>query len=280
MKETRLRVLVIEGDPDRVQLLEEAFGEMEELRFSKPTYPACSRDYALDWREALDRLEHAEPGARPDAILLNLSDGSSRGLSSSGAFRALRLAAPAAAIILMAARVDETMALGLIRMGAQDYVIESEIDCEPLARVLRCAVERSRLDWSRQSVAMLDDLTGLYNRRGVALLAERDDRLAAALDLRRWSVELVMDPPQAAGDLDLRRLELAEQLNELTSSGLLAGRAADDAFVLYGLAPTDPEANASAESAAQRLLEQCTARGIAVSVRVATDVAVRLCENR
>ena len=279
MKETRLRVLVIDGDPDRVQLLEEAFGEMEELRFSKPTYPACLRDYALDWREAMDGLARTEAAARPDAILLNVSDGSC-GPSPSGAFRALRIAAPASAIVLMASRADETMAMGLIRMGAQDYLIESEIDCEPLARVLRCAVERSRLDWSRQSVAMLDDLTGLYNLRGVALLAERDDRLAAALDLRRWSVELRMDPPPVAGDLDLRRLELAEQLNELTSAGLLAGRAADDAFVLYGLAPTDPEANASAESAARRLLERCTARGIPVSVRVATDAAVRLCENR
>ena len=35
MRENRLRVLVIEDDPERVQLLEEAFAEMEELRFSK-----------------------------------------------------------------------------------------------------------------------------------------------------------------------------------------------------------------------------------------------------
>lgn len=283
MRENRLRVLVIEDDPERVQLLEEAFAEMEELRFSRPAYPACTHDYALDWHEAIGRLTAgAESQALPpDAILFNASHDTTASPSASNAFRALRAASPSSAIVLVVARGDESLALGLIKMGAQDYLIESEIDCGPLARCLRCAVERSRLDWSRQSVAMLDDLTGLYNRRGVAMLAERDDRLAAALHLRRWSLELRMDLPAALGgsgngiDGDLRRLELAEQLNELSAAGLLAGRAADDAFVLFGLSPTGPEANASAEQAAQRLREQCIARGIPVSVRVAAHTAIQ-----
>jgi DNA-binding NarL/FixJ family response regulator len=262
VKENRLRVLVIEGDPDRVQLLEEAFGEMEELRFSKPANPACTRDYALDWREALDRV-----GPAPDAILLGISHDCEP--SAPAALCALRAAAPSTALIVMSAREDEAMAVGLIRMGAQDYLIETEIDCTPLARVLRCAVERSRLDWSRQSMAMVDDLAGLYNGRGVMMLSERDDRLAAALHLRRWSVELRMDD-----DDDLRRIELAEQLNELAAAGLLAGRAANDDFVLYVLAPTGPAANESAGRAARQLVAQCTARGIAVRVRVSTE-AVR-----
>ncbi len=276
MQENRLRVLVIEDDPDRVQLLEEAFAEMEELRFSKPAYPACTHEYALDWQEALGQLVSGceSQALPPDAILFNASLDSAAP-SASNAFRALRGASPSSAIVLMVAREDEALALGLIKLGAQDYLIESEIDCAPLARSLRCAVERSRLAWSRQSVAMVDDLTGLYNGRGVAMLAERDDRLAAALDLRRWSLELHMDLPAAssgnAGEGDLRRLELADQLNEFSAAGLLAGRAADDAFVLFGLSPTDPEANASAERTAERLRERCTARGIPVSVRVATS---------
>ena len=275
MKESRLRVLVIEGDPDHVQLFEEAFGEMEELRFSKPAYPACARDYVLDWREALNRLE-ASGGDRsgaPDAILLNISNDCDP--SAPSAFSALRSAAPSVAFIAVAARHDEGAALGLIRMGAQDYLIETEIDCEPLGRSLRCAVERSRLTWARQSVSMVDDLTGLYNHRGVAVLAGRDDRLAAALDLRRWSVELRIDPTHSS-EADLHRLELAEQLNELAEGGLLAGRASNDAFVVHGLAPSAPAAAASAEQAARRLVTQCGARGIPVSVHVTTGAAVAL----
>ncbi len=170
MKEHRLRVLLIDGDPDRVQLLEEAFGEMEDLRFSQPAYPVCSRDYALDWREALNHLRH-ESAAPPDAILLIISHDCTP--SAPQAFGALRSAAPAAAILLLTSRIDEAAALGLVRMGAQDYLLDTEIDCAPLGRTVRCAVERSRLEWSRRSVSMVDDLTGLYNSRGVSILSER-----------------------------------------------------------------------------------------------------------
>jgi DNA-binding NarL/FixJ family response regulator len=268
MRENRLQVLIVDGDPDRVQLLEEAFGEMEEFRYSKPAMPACTRDYALDWREAIDRC--AGQTSPPDAILLNVSHECTP--SAEVALAAIRAASPSSAVVVLTARDDEALALGLIRLGAQDYLIETEIDCAPLGRTLRCAVERSRLNWSRQCIEMVDDLTGLYNRRGVELLGEREDRLAAALDLRRWSVELRMDPPASpdSRDEDLYRLELAEQLNELTAAGLLAGRAANNAFVLFGLAPSAPAADAYAAQTAHKLVTQCAARGIPVSVRVAT----------
>jgi GGDEF domain-containing protein len=166
-------------------------------------------------------------------------------------------------VIAITSYEEESAALGLVRMGAQDYLIENEIDCDPLARVLRCAVERSRLNWSRQSVSMVDDLTGLYNARGVALLTERDERLAASLDLCRWSVELRLDPDEAA-DSDLMRLELAEQLSEFSGAGLLAGRAGDDTFVVFGLAAS----GAAARDAAARVSERLNA------------ARWSLCENR
>ncbi len=278
MKEHRLRVLLIEGDPDRVQLLEEAFGEMEELRFSRPAYPVCTREYALDWREALNQLRYEGGVAVPDAILLNIS--SDCAPSGPVAFAALRSVAPAAAIVLLASRRDEAAALGLIRMGAQDYLIDTDIDCTPLGRLLRCSVERSRLEWSRQSVSTVDDLTGLYNPRGVAMLTDRDARLATALDLCRWSVTVRLPAPMAADDADLRRLELAEQLSELTPAGMAAGRTGDDAFVLFGLAHTISAAASLADQSAQQLTAQCGKRGILVNAHIAIGGTQELCENR
>jgi DNA-binding NarL/FixJ family response regulator len=264
MNESRLRVLVIDADPDRVQLLEEAFGEMEDLRYSRSSMPACRRDYALDWRDAIEQRDPR--GAPPDAILLNISHDCLP--SPSAAVAALRGAWPSAAVVLVAARHDESLAMGLIRMGAQDYLLEPEIDCAPLGRALRCAVERSRLAWSRQSIEMVDDLTGLYNARGVGLLAERDGRLAEALGLSPWSVELRLEAPGSA-DADLLRLEVAEQLNEWTATGLLAGRPSSDEFVLFGIAASAAAADACADEAASKLERACSARGIPVSVRAA-----------
>lgn len=276
MKEHHLRVLVIESDPDRVQLFEEAFSEMEELWFSRPSYPACTREYALDWRDGLHFLEL--PGTPPpDAILLNITRDCAP--SAPAAFTALRAAAPSAAVIAVAARQDEPAALGLIRMGAEDYLVETEIDCGPLGRSLRCAVERSRLNWSRQSLSMVDDLTGLYNHRGVAVLAERDERLAESLHLHRWSVEMLLDK-EPSSDADLHRLELAEQLNELMAAGMVAGRQGEDGFVVFGLAPTPDSAAASAGQVANRLESRCRSRSIPVNLRATAGNATRLCENR
>lgn len=273
MKENRLRVMVIESDPDRVQLLEEAFCEMEELRFARPVYPACARDYALDWQEAVGRLA----GTAADVILVNISHECEP--SAPAAFRALRAVAPSAALVAIAGTEDEPAAVGLMRMGAQDYLIEAEIDCVPLARVLRGAVERSRFNWSRQSLSMVDDLTGLYNSRGMALLTERDARLASLLDLHRWTIELRLEPGPSV-DSDLRRLDVAEQLSELAGAGQLAGRIEDDAFVLTGLAPSSLAALRAAEAAAERLRSQCGARDIPLTMRIGTGAAAVLCENR
>lgn len=271
MKENRFRILVIESEPDRIQLLEEAFTEMAERHFAQPVFPLCQRDYALSWQEATATLPRL--ANQPDLLLVQISCDFT---PARQAFDQLRRAAPGVAIVLMVNSMgDEDLAIDLIRCGAQDYVRSSEIDCEPLARILRCSVERNRLVWARQNHALLDDLTGLYNRRGMAMLSERDTRLAASLDLRPWTVELRVNSAGEREDGDMQRLELAEQLKMLTQGGPLAGRAAEDDFVLFGLAPSEPEASAFAQAAARQLEAQCLGRGLHVKVRVRSDVPVR-----
>lgn len=259
MKEARAGVLIIESNPDRVQLLEEAFGEMEELRFYKPAFPVCEREYALDWREAAELLR-----GRPDidAILLNISLDTSAALT---AFLTLRAVAPAAAMLLMAAPADEQMALGLVRQGAQDYLLEPEIDCLPLARALRCGIERSRLHHARESMSLLDDQTGLFNGQGMTVLMRRDERLAAGLGLEQWAVEVRLEPGSSADGHDLRRLELADHLNELTANGPAAGRTGEDTFIVAGLAATTAEAQTTAHGVAEHVQAVASSRGFAVT---------------
>lgn len=249
------RVLVIEGDPDRVQLLEEAFTEMQELRFAKPAYPACGREYALDAAEALAQLA-AIPQQPPDAIVWNISSGGGDA-SSLAVFQSLRAAAQGAAIVLIASADDEQMALGLVRQGAQDYLLATEIDCAPLARAIRCSIERSRLEYARQSVSLTDDLTGLFNRRGMAKLVERDARLARTLGLEPWSLELRLEPtgssPADPAARDLERLEMADRLSEFAARGPAAGRIDDDTFLIAGIAASQSEAATISQSIAARL---------------------------
>jgi len=65
-----------------------------------------------------------------------------------------------------------------VQGGAQDYLIKGQVNGHLLARSLRYALERHRTQEILRSLALMDDLTGLYNRRGFMALAEQQLKLA------------------------------------------------------------------------------------------------------
>ena len=81
-------------------------------------------------------------------------------------------------LIAMSSRQDEKLAMRALREGAQDYLVKGETDRSLLLRVVRYAQERHRLVAALQSMALMDTLTGLYNRRGFVTVAEEQMKLA------------------------------------------------------------------------------------------------------
>lgn len=102
--------------------------------------------------------------------------------SPEGAIDALvrsRIEAPDVPVVLLAGAGDaeKTGELAL-KTGAQDWIARDPLDGMLLARVLRYAIERERLQSALRQLALTDDLTGLYNRRGFLTLADHHLRLA------------------------------------------------------------------------------------------------------
>jgi two-component system cell cycle response regulator len=85
--------------------------------------------------------------------------------------------APGVPIVVLTGVDEEALGLEAIRIGAQDYMLKTEINPRLLRRAIRYAIERQRIDELR-SLALCDELTGLLNARGFALLAEQQLRLA------------------------------------------------------------------------------------------------------
>jgi len=132
-----LKLLLVEDDPEDEQLLSEAFIEIEE------TWQWCN------WRSSsiiqVERLADALDCLRRqtfDIILLNLSLPDSPTLLDS--FLATNAAARGAPIVVLADEQDENLANWLLREGAQDVLLKPELECVPLARSLRYAIERQR----------------------------------------------------------------------------------------------------------------------------------------
>ena len=110
-----------------------------------------------------------------DVVLLAMSLSARRGFAI---FTELRALAPAVPFLFLSDAEDERNGLEAVRAGAQDFLVKSEVDGPVLAHALRLAIERNRLHAALLDLALVDDLTGLYNRRGFLTLATRDLRLA------------------------------------------------------------------------------------------------------
>jgi diguanylate cyclase (GGDEF)-like protein len=81
--------------------------------------------------------------------------------------------------VLVASNLDnDDIALSAVRAGAQDYLLESRYDAPLLLRAIRHAIERNRMQVTLRALSLLDDLTGVYNRRGFMTLAEHQIRIS------------------------------------------------------------------------------------------------------
>src|SRR6267143_1358518 len=110
-----------------------------------------------------------------DARLLDLGLPDAQGLQ---AVQSIHRESPDLPIVVLTVLNDESLALEALQRGAQDYLVKGNIDCNTLWRSLRYAMERQRVQLELLNLSMLDDLTGLYNRRGFLTLAEHHVLLA------------------------------------------------------------------------------------------------------
>ena len=109
-----------------------------------------------------------------DVLLLDIGPDQSRGREI---VQATASAAARVPTVILSESESESLAVELLRQGAQDFLAKGRLDPALLARSLRYAIERHRLQRTLHSLSLLDDLTGLHNRRGFLALAERHMRL-------------------------------------------------------------------------------------------------------
>jgi DNA-binding NarL/FixJ family response regulator len=224
MTERPVKALLIAEDLDTIALLEEALLEIEEIRYSRGWMQPCELVPADELGEALEALaaEHF------DVILLDASLSGGRFLN---AFSRLRASAPELPVVILAEPDDEPMVISLLRRGAQDYLIKSEIDCLPLARTLRAAIERQRVRNALESLAFTDELTGVFTTAGLHSLAERHRRLAHAAGLHVQLLLVEIDGPDEIQDV----LRTAGILREMFDQTGLVARATQRRFAVLAV---------------------------------------------
>ena len=73
---------------------------------------------------------------------------------------------------------DEDMGIEAVQKGAQDYLVRSELSERILRRGIIYSMERHEILQSLYRTTIVDELTGLYNRRGLYTLGNQQIELA------------------------------------------------------------------------------------------------------
>ncbi|MDR3159264.1 MAG: GGDEF domain-containing response regulator [Zoogloeaceae bacterium] len=90
----------------------------------------------------------------------------------------LRQHAPETPIIVFSDCDDVDATLQAVREGAQDCLLKGSCGARLLTRAIRYAIERNHMQATLRALSFLDDLTGVYNRRGFTTLAQHQMRIA------------------------------------------------------------------------------------------------------
>jgi len=252
-----LRVLLAESGTEETLFLRDVLTELDGAR-CWGDWVRVEVSHAATW----DDTEAILATEAVDILLLDPDLADSQGAET---FRRVQAAAPQVPVILLVEPSASGLAERMVRDGAQDFLLKKEVDCAPLARAIRNALERHRLLAATRATSMTDQLTGLLTRPAFLTLAERDRLLAERLS-RRMMILVAERVPADGGEQrrDLALVETAEDLRGLAGPAALVARLG---HLRFGLAVFDTEAEPVQEIRA-RLVTAATGGKIAFGAAV------------
>mgnify|MGYP001574143830 CR=1 FL=1 len=163
ISDRQFKILLIEDNPADVLLLKES---MIDAQFDFNMQNVSSLSTGLAYLE-----EH-----KVDIVLLDLSLPDSRGLEGLTKIQQLT---PGVPVVILTGLDDERVAELAVIKGAQDYLIKARVGVSAILRVIRYSIDRARLMDEIRSLALIDELTQVYNRRGFLTLGQHQLRVAS-----------------------------------------------------------------------------------------------------
>ncbi|MFY9153277.1 MAG: ATP-binding protein [Prolixibacteraceae bacterium] len=130
LQKNEIKLLIIEDDPDDLLLLKDKLEGSASIKFILHTAKNLSEGIELSSVE------------KPDLILLDLGLVGSRGLETFSQFLNFGLNIP---VVVLTGLTDEESALSAIQMGAEDYLVKSDLNGNLLQKTILYSIERFSL---------------------------------------------------------------------------------------------------------------------------------------
>jgi diguanylate cyclase (GGDEF)-like protein len=228
-----IKILLVEDNPGDARLLKEYLSSAASVRFEI--------SYAGKISEALQKTGEAHF----DVILLDLMLPDSRGLET---FHKMKAAAGGVPVVVMSGVSDESTAMQAVQEGAQDYLVKGQVEGNLLVRALRYAIERNRMQAALRSESLVDDLSGLYNRRGFMSLAQQQIKLSRRTMRGFFVVFIDLDRLKKINDTyghlegDRALVAVADILKKTFRETDIVGRIGGDEFIVLAIDAADDTA--------------------------------------
>ncbi len=232
MAEPKYKVLLVEDNEDHVYIFQ--------------TYLSLVETVSLETK-VVPRLEEALKLTREnnfDIVLLDLMLPDSKGLDT---FNKFYQRSPDIPVVVITALNDENYGIQAVQLGAQDYLIKGDINSNILSRSILYALIRHEKDENLRQLALIDELTQLYNRRGFLSvfqqylkIAQRDDKNLLLMMVDVDGLKVIND---TYGHLEGDRaiVDTARVLQETFRSSDLIGRIGGDEFVILAVQASDKD---------------------------------------
>jgi two-component system, cell cycle response regulator len=173
-----------------------------------------------------------------DVILLDLNLPDSRELDT---LTRIIEVAPDVPIIVLTANNSDEVGIQAVKIGAQDFLLKGDFNYLTLDRAIVYSIERHRLQRTIRQLAVIDELTGLYNRRGFNTLNPDLIQRVKKSDLRGYLCYFDLDRFKQINDVhghakgDEALKEFALTLQSVFRKDSLLSRFGGDEFVAMGV---------------------------------------------
>ena len=221
MASQQLQILLVESDPVGARRLEEML------------HAAGAGKFRLRRVHELHQAKSFLQNGRVDVAIVDLCLSDPAGLD---VFAEAQQMAPGVPFLALHESADESLAAQVLQLGAQDFLVKSELTPERLERSLSYAIARQQAHLHLRSLSFMDELTGLYNRRGFVSLAEQRLKLNSRQGVRSTLIFIDVDNLKCINDTfghregDAALQQIASLLRECFRQSDILGRLGGDEF--------------------------------------------------
>ena len=156
-------ILLIEDNEKDIKLIKEYLDQSKKINASIKTADGIKKAKTILFYEKFDIIlvDLKVEGITPDELFNTLGKD--------------KLSIP---YIVITDERDEDLGIFAVKKGAQDYLVRSELSERILRRTILYSLERHEILESLYNTTIKDELTGLYNRRGLYTLGNQQIELA------------------------------------------------------------------------------------------------------